>query len=235
MTGARGDQSRDMNLDIHVGDTIGRVSGILLRPPDAWATYVLAHGAGAGMRHRFMESIAHSLGERGIATLRYQFPYAEAGTRRPDPPGVLEATVRAAVAQARESAPDLPLIAGGKSLGGRMTSNAMARRPLEGVLGLVFLGFPLHPAKQPAVTRAEHLDRVEAPMLFLQGTRDELAHLGLVTSVCARLGSRASLHVVEGADHSFAVLKRSRRSGAEVMEELSLTVTKWLRTLLTGP
>ena len=219
------------DLDIHVGDTIGKVSGILLRPPDAWAIYVLAHGAGAGMRHRFMESIAQLLAERGIATLRYQFPYVEAGTRRPDPPGVLEATVRAAVAKARESTPDLPLVAGGKSLGGRMTSNATARRPLEGVLGLAFLGFPLHPPKQPGVTRAEHLDRVEAPMLFLQGTRDDLADLGLVTSVCTRLGPRATLHVVDGADHSFAVLKRSGRSDGEVLGELVLTIGEWLRSL----
>jgi hypothetical protein len=220
-----------MNLDIHVGETIGKVSGILLRPPDAWANYVLAHGAGAGMRHRFMESIAQALAEHGIATLRYQFPYVEAGSRRPDPPGILEATVRSAVAKARESMPDLPLFAGGKSLGGRMTSNAMARRPLEGVLGLVFLGFPLHPAKQPAVTRAEHLDQVESPMLFLQGTRDDLADLGLITSVCGRLGPKATLHVVDGADHSFAVLKRSGRRDTEVMEELALTAAEWCRTI----
>jgi hypothetical protein len=218
-----------MNLDLDVGATIGKVSGILLRPPDAWATYVLAHGAGAGMRHRFMENIAQALAERGIATLRYQFPYVEAGSRRPDPPGMLEATVRAAVAKAREIAPELPLFAGGKSLGGRMTSNAMARRPLEGVLGLVFLGFPLHPPKQLGVTRADHLDRVEAPMLFLQGTRDDLADLSLITSVCGRLGSKATLHVVEGADHSFAVLKRSGRTGDEVMGELAVTVSEWLK------
>ena len=223
-----------MNLDIHVGTTIGKVSGILLRPPDAWATYVLAHGAGAGMRHRFMESIAQALAERGIATLRYQFPYAEAGTRRPDPPGILEAAVRAAVARAREVTPELPLFAGGKSLGGRMTSTAMARRPLEGLLGLIFLGFPLHPPKQPAVTRAEHLDRVESPMLFLQGTRDDLADLGLITSVCGRLGSRATLHVVDGADHSFAVLKRSGRADTEVMEELVRTTAEWCREIARG-
>jgi predicted alpha/beta-hydrolase family hydrolase len=221
------------NLDIEVGATIGKVSGILLRPPDAWAMYVLAHGAGAGMRHRFMESIAQALAERGIATLRYQFPYVEAGTRRPDPPAVLEATVRAAVAKAREIAPEFALFAGGKSLGGRMTSNAMAQGPLEGVLGLVFLGFPLHPPNRPGVTRAEHLDRVESPMLFLQGTRDALADLELFTPVCGRLGSRATLHIVEGADHSFSVLKRSGRSDAEVLEELALTVAQWCRACAT--
>src|SRR5918992_4308124 len=160
-----------MNLQLQVGESVGSVPAILLRPDDAWALYVLAHGAGAGMRHRFMERIAEALASRGMATLRYQFPYVEAGARRPDPPGVLEATVRAAVAKARELAPELLLVAGGKSMGGRMTSNAMARGPLEGVRGLVFLGFPLHPPKQPGTTRAEHLDAVECPMLFLQGTR----------------------------------------------------------------
>jgi predicted alpha/beta-hydrolase family hydrolase len=220
-----------MNLEIPVGDTVSKVSGLLLRPPDAWAAYVLAHGAGAGMRHRFMESIAGALATRGIATLRYQFPYVEAGSRRPDPPGVLQATVRAAVAVAWEVASGLPLFAGGKSLGGRMTSNAMARRPIDGVRGLVFLGFPLHPAGQPGVTRAEHLDRVDAPMLFLQGTRDALADLDLMRSVCTRLGSRATLHVVDGADHSFAVLKRSGRSDADVMDELAASTTDWLRSL----
>lgn len=220
-----------MNLDIVVGDTTGTVSGILLRPPDAWANCVLAPGAGAGMRHRFMESVAQALAGHGIATLRYQFPYAESGSRRPDPPSVLEATVRAAAAKAREFVPELPLFAGGKSLGGRMTSSAMARRPLEGVLGLVLLGFPLHRARQPDVARAEHLDRVECPMLFLQGTRDELADIGLLTSVCGRLGRKATLHVVEGADHSFGVLKRSGRTGAEVMEELALTTDEWCRAI----
>lgn len=218
-------------VDIDAGEELGKVSGILLRPPDACAVYVLAHGAGAGMRHRFMESIASSLAEHGVATLRYQFPYVEAGRRRPDPPAALEATVRAAVGQARELAPDLPLVAGGKSLGGRMTSNAMAREPLEGVRGLIFLGFPLHPPKRPGVTRAEHLARVESPMLFLQGTRDDLADQGLITSVCAGLGPRATLRVVDGADHSFAVLKRSGRSDAEVMQELVLAITDWLRRI----
>jgi predicted alpha/beta-hydrolase family hydrolase len=224
-----------MDLHIDVGDRIGQVAAILLRPPDAWATYVLAHGAGAGMRHRFLEAITDSFARQGIATLRYQFPYTESGGRRPDPPGILQATVRAAVAKAREVAPELPLIAGGKSLGGRMTSNAAAQRPLPGVLGLAFLGFPLHPPKQPGESRADHLRAVELPMLFLQGTRDALAELDLITSVCQRLGPSATLHVVEGADHSFAVLKRSGRSEAQVMEELALSVAEWCRSLVRVP
>jgi predicted alpha/beta-hydrolase family hydrolase len=224
-----------MDLHIDVGDRIGQVAAILLRPPDAWASYVLAHGAGAGMRHRFLEAIADCFARQGIATLRYQFPYTESGGRRPDPPGILQATVRAAVAKALEIAPELPLIAGGKSLGGRMTSNAAAQRPLPGVLGLAFLGFPLHPPKQPGESRADHLRAVELPMLFLQGTRDALAELDLITSVCQRLGPSATLHVVEGADHSFAVLKRSGRSEAQVMEELALSVAEWCRSLVRVP
>ena len=220
-----------MNLDIDIGDGTGRVSGILTRPPESWVLYVLAHGAGAGMRHRFMEAIAEALAGHGVASLRFQFPYMEAGGRRPDPPPVLEATVRAAVDAARTTAPGLLLVAGGKSLGGRMTSNAQAHRPLPGVSGLVFLGFPLHPPRQPGERRAEHLDAVELPMLFLQGTRDALAELGLIESVCHRLGTRATLQVVQGADHSFAVLKRSGRSDAEVMDELATTVARWCRSL----
>ena len=223
-----------MTVQIDVGSSIGHVSGILLRPTDAWAGYVLAHGAGAGMRHRFMEGIAQALSRRGIATLRYQFPYVESGGKRPDPPAVLEATVRAAVAAAREIMPGLPLVAGGKSLGGRMTSNAQAKHPLPGVSGLVFLGFPLHPPKQPGERRADHLEAVDLPMLFLQGTRDALAQLDLITGVCHRLGSKATLHVVEGADHSFAVLKRSGRSEAEVMDELTDTLVGWCRSLVGG-
>ena len=217
-------------LRIEVGDRIGAVSGLLLRPADSWLLYVLAHGAGAGMRHRFMESVALALAERGVATMRYQFPYTEAGARRPDPPAVLEATVRAAVAAAGSKAPDLPLVAGGKSLGGRMTSNAQAKRPLPRVQSLVFLGFPLHPPKQPGVQRAEHLARVELPMLFLQGTRDELAGLDLLRPVCEGLEPRATLHIVEGGDHGFEVLKRSGRTGAEVMAELADTVAGWCRS-----
>jgi len=222
-----------MDLQIDVGERIGKVSGILLRPPDAWAGFVLAHGAGAGMRHPFMEGIAAALAERGMATLRYQFPYMEADARRPDPPGVLEATVRVAVDVAREFAPGLPLVAGGKSLGGRMTSNAQAHRPLPGVSGLVFLGFPLHPPKQPGENRADHLRAVELPLLFLQGTRDALAELDLITAVCHRLGAKATLHVVDGADHSFAVLKRSGRSDGEVMDELVDTVVGWCRAVMS--
>ncbi len=218
------------SLTIHVPDA-GPVSALLLRPSGAWLLYVLAHGAGAGMRHAFMNDIAEALAEQGIATLRYQFPYVETGGGRPDSPAVAEATVRAAVAAARSAAPDLPLVAGGKSYGGRMTSNAMAHAPLDGVRGIVFLGFPLHPPKRPGVSRAEHLGRVEVPMLFLQGTRDELATLDLLTPLVADLGSRATLHIVEGADHGFAVLKRSGRSHADVLAELAGTTAEWARPL----
>jgi hypothetical protein len=218
-------------LEIEVGERAGRVSALLLRPPEPWAGYVLAHGAGAGMTHPFMESVARALMARGMATLRYQFPYTEAGGRRPDPPGVLLATVRAAVARARELLPSLKLFAGGKSLGGRMTSHAAAARQLDEVAGLIFLGFPLHPPKRPAIERAEHLARVGQPMLFLQGTRDDLADLTLVREVCGGLGDRVTLHVVEGADHSFGVLKRSGRTGSEVLDELADTIAGWCRAI----
>jgi predicted alpha/beta-hydrolase family hydrolase len=214
-------------LAIQVGDRVGRVSALLELPGNARALYILAHGAGAGMRHRFMQAIATGLAERGVATLRYQFPYVEAGERRPDPPGVLEATVRAAVARAAEEVPDLPLVAGGKSLGGRMTSSAAAKSPLPGVRGLVFLGFPLHAPGRAGTERAAHLERVGLPMLFLQGTRDALADLTLMRTVCERLPG-ATLHVVEGGDHSFAVLKRSGRTEGEVMAELPDTIVAWL-------
>ena len=216
-----------MDLTIDIGPRIGRVPGILTLPPDPRLLYVLAHGAGAGMRHRFLEAITAALAGRGVGTLRYQFPYMEAGGRRPDPPAILEATVRAAVAAAAEAAPGLPLLAGGKSMGGRMTSNAAARQPLPGVVGLVFLGFPLHPPKRLGDSRADHLREVHLPMLFLQGTRDTLADLDLITGVCQRLGPGATLHVVEGGDHSFAVLKRSGRSEDEVMSELAGTIAAW--------
>lgn len=215
------------DLVLQVGERVGKVSALLELPPNARALYVLAHGAGAGMRHRFLQTVADGLAEREIGTLRYQFPYMEAGGRRPDPPGVLEATVRAAVARAAAAAPGLPLLAGGKSLGGRMTSGAAAKSPLPGVRGLVFLGFPLHAPGKPGVERATHLERVQIPMLFLQGTRDTLADLALVRSVTARLPG-ATLHIVEGGDHSFAVLKRSGRTDAEVMTELPDAIVEWI-------
>jgi predicted alpha/beta-hydrolase family hydrolase len=223
-----------VNLDLVVGERVGRVSAILTRPAGARVLYLLAHGAGAGMRHRFMEAVAGRLAERDVASLRYQFPYLEAGARRPDPPAVLEATVRAAVATAAEVAPDLPRIAGGKSMGGRMTSGAQAHAPLPDVRGLVFLGFPLHPPRRPGEERAAHLAAVRVPMLFLQGTRDDLADLGLISGVCARLGAGATLHVVEGADHAFEVLKRSGRTGADVLDELAGAVVEWCRANRIG-
>jgi len=225
-------------LTVHVSDAAGAVGAILLRPPDARWLLVVAHGAGAGMRHPFMERIASELAAAGAATFRYQFPYMEQRRGRPDPPGVLTATVRAALAAAADAAPDLPLLAGGKSLGGRMTSLALSDPPRPGapdvrlrVRGLVFFGFPLHAAGRPETKRAEHLDRVPMPMLFLQGTRDTLADLTLLRPLCERLGSRATLHVVETADHSFHVLKRSGTTDAEVLRELARTVASWADSL----
>ena len=208
----------------------GEVSALLDRPEGAGWLYVFGHGAGAGMRHSFMEAATRALNQRGIATFRYQFAYMEKRTGRPDPQAVLLATVRAAVVAAREAAGDLPLLAGGKSMGGRMTSLAAAEGGLTTVRGLVFFGFPLHPAGAPAVSRGDHLARVEMPMLFLQGARDKLADLELLRPIVAKL-SRASLHVVEGADHSFAVLKRSGRSAEEVLEELASNVEHWAERL----
>lgn len=206
---------------------VGEVSGLLLRPRDARLLYVLAHGAGAGMRHPFLESIAHRLAEQGIGTLRYQFRYMEQQSRRPDPPAVAAATVRAAVLEAARLAPGLPLVAGGKSFGGRMTSTAQAEEPLPGVWGLVFLGFPLHPPGRPDDKRAEHLARVHIPMLFLQGDRDEFADLRLLRPVLQRLGARATLHLVENGDHSFKVPKRSGRTNDALMAELVQTIAAW--------
>jgi uncharacterized protein len=199
-------------------------------PAHAQAALVMAHGAGAGMRHAFMAAVAEGLARRGIAALRFQFPFMEQGSRRPDPPAVAQASVRAAVEEAARRWPHLPLFAGGKSFGARMTSQAQASEPLPGVRGLVFLGFPLHPAGKPAVQRAEHLAQVALPMLFLQGTRDALADLDLVRATAGALGERATLHVVEGADHGFEVLKRSGRTDEDVLEELAATAAAWMRS-----
>jgi predicted alpha/beta-hydrolase family hydrolase len=223
------------DLRLHISDAVGEVSAFLLRPPDAWLLYILAHGAGAGMRHRFLETVSASLAASGVATFRYQFPYLEAGRRRPDSPAVLEETVRAAVMRAGDIVPELPVVAGGKSLGGRMTSSAAATRPLPHVKGLAFLGFPLHPPGDPGTRRAEHLQQVNVPMLFLQGTRDAFAQLDLISDVCRGLGPRATLHQVEGADHSFGVPKRSGRSPAQVTEELTQAMVSWARTLISDP
>ncbi len=214
-------------LKFQASRSVGEVSALLMRPGDARWLMVLGHGAGAGMRHHFMEDVAAALAGHGIATFRYQFPYVEKGLSRPDPQPVLLATVRSAVAAGRAAAGKLPLLAGGKSMGGRMTSLASSKEALEGARGLVFFGFPLHPAGAPAVARGEHLAAVTTPMLFLQGTRDKLADLDLLRPVVERLGSRATLHVVEGADHSFEVLKRSGRTPGDVLEELARTVAGW--------
>ena len=221
-----------VELRFAVGERAGEVSGLLLRPDGARLLYVLAHGAGAGMRHPFLESISQRLAERSIATLRYQFPYMEQRARRPDPPPVAAATVRAAVMEAARVAPGLPLVAGGKSFGGRMTSTAQAEAPLPGVRGLVFLGFPLHPPGRPGDSRAEHLAQVQIFMLFLQGTRDEFADLKLLRPVVKRLGERATLHLVESGDHSFKVLKSAGRTADEVMTDLVVSIDRWATGLL---
>jgi predicted alpha/beta-hydrolase family hydrolase len=205
----------------------GDVSALFLRLPTAHRLLVLAHGAGAGMAHPFLESLAAELAAVGVATFRYQFPYMERRDRRPDLPSVLTATVAAAVHAAASAAPDLPLLAGGKSMGGRMTSQAAAEHGLDGVRALVFFGFPLHPPKQPATKRADHLTHVAFPMLFLQGTRDEFTELELLHPIIDALGPRATLHVIQGADHSFHVLKRSGRTDAEVLRELSGAVASF--------
>jgi uncharacterized protein len=213
-------------LTIATGDA--SVSALLLTPPDVHACYVLAHGAGAGMTHPFMGAVAQGLAARGIATLRYQFPYMERGSRRPDTPRVAHAAVRAAVVEAAQRSPGLPLFAGGKSFGGRMTSQAQAASPLPGVRGLVFLGFPLHPAGKPSDERAAHLFDIGIPMLFLQGSRDELASLELLEPVVAKLGAKATLSVFAGADHSFHVPARSGRKDVQVLAEVLDAFAGWL-------
>jgi uncharacterized protein len=209
-------------------DSANAVSALLLRPSGARACFVFAHGAGAGMTHEFMELVATGLYDRGIATLRYQFPYMETGSKRPDAPAIAHAAVRAAVAEGARCCPGLALFAGGKSFGGRMTSQAQAVAPLAGVHGLAFLGFPLHPAGKPSDTRAKHLSDVHVPMLFVQGTRDKLAELPLLEPLVKRLGTSTSLHLVQEADHSFHVLVRSGRNDRDVMSEIVATLSAWI-------
>jgi predicted alpha/beta-hydrolase family hydrolase len=206
----------------------GEVSALLLRPRQARWLLIFGHGAGAGMRHPFMAEMSARLAAAGVATLRYQFPYMEARSRRPDARAILRATVRAAVEAGHHAAPDLPLLAGGKSMGGRMTSLAAAREPLPGVRGLVFFGFPLHAAGRPGAERGVHLAALDLPMLFLQGTRDRLADLDLLRPLL-EANANATLHVVPGADHSFHVLKRSGRTHEEVLAELARAVDEWAR------
>jgi len=212
-----------------------RVSGVLQTPLRARACYVLAHGAGAGMDHPFMVAVAGGLAQRGIATMRYQFPYMERGVGRPDRPQLAHATIRAAVAAALDLLPGLPLIAGGKSFGGRMTSQAQAKASLEGVRGLAFLGFPLHPVGRPSQDRAEHLFDIQIPMLFLQGTRDKLASLDQLESLCEKLGKRATLRLFADADHSFHVPARTGRKDGQVLGDVLDTLAVWLDSVSDQP
>jgi uncharacterized protein len=228
MTNERPDQMAAISkLRIEIGNS-GSVSALLNRPPQARACYVFAHGAGAGMTHPFMEKVATGLSERGIATLRYQFPYMEQGSKRPDRPAVAHTAVRAAVAEAARCCPGLVLIAGGKSFGGRMTSQAQATLPLAGVRGLAFLGFPLHPAGKPSDERAGHLADIHIPMLFVQGTADKLAEPSLLEPVIEKLGPSASLYPVPQADHSFHVPARSGRKDSEVMDDILDKLSAWI-------
>lgn len=218
-------KTKELKLDIA---RIGAVSAILTQPDKARACYVLAHGAGADIRHSFMEKVADGLARRGIATFRFNFPYMEAKKGRPDQPAVAHAAIRAAVEEAAKLCPGLKLVAGGKSFGGRMTSQAQSKAPLPDVKALAFLGFPLHAAKKPSSERAEHLVGIAIPMLFLQGTRDELADLGHLKPVIASLGAKATLREIEGGDHSFAVLKKSGRTGDQALSEVLDTLAAWI-------
>jgi predicted alpha/beta-hydrolase family hydrolase len=221
-------KSSGKDIQFFVNEKAGIVSGLLLQPSGARAFLVFAHGAGAGMRHSFMEEIAIKLADQSVATLRYQFPYMEKHTKRPDSQTVLTDSVRAAVAAAKKHARELPLFAGGKSMGGRMTSLAAAEGLLEGVSGLIFFGFPLHAAGKPGAERGEHLARIPIPMLFLQGSRDALAELKLLKPLCANIGKRAELFVVQGGDHSFHMLKSAHKSDGEVFDELAKKAAGWI-------
>jgi predicted alpha/beta-hydrolase family hydrolase len=209
----------------------GEVSALLLRPQGSRWLMLLAHGAGAGMRHPFMENLAGQLAAVKIATVRYQFPYIEQRRGRPDSPAVLTATVSAALRKATEIAPGLPILAGGKSMGGRMTSQAASQNLLPDVRGLVFFGFPLHPPNNPGTKRADHLAKVPMPMLFLQGTRDSLADLKLLEPIVKKLGGLAKLHIIESADHGFHVLKRSGKTDDSVLTELAQTTAAWVEKI----
>jgi uncharacterized protein len=209
----------------------GEVGAVLMKPEDTEFLMVLAHGAGAGMNHPFMETLSNKLAEKNIAVFRYQFPYWEKGKRSPDPPNILTATVKSAVETASKKLKGVKIIAGGKSLGGRMTSTAASKESLPNVEGIVFFGFPLHAPGKPSSERAEHLFKVTVPMLFLQGTRDKLADLNLLKPVCKKLNGRAEFHIIEGADHSFHVLKSSGKTDEQVIEELAETTSKWANTI----
>src|SRR5580692_4076508 len=209
----------------------GNVSALLLLPPNAHQLLVFAHGAGAGMQHSFMESLATALADVHVATFRYQFPYMEQHRHVPDSPAVLTSTVIAAIATAHQLAPSLPLSAGGKSMGGRMTSQAAAKDSLAPARGIVFFGFPLHPPKRPSTKRADHLAQVKLPMLFLQGTRDTLADLTLLRPICGKLGPLATLHIIDSADHAFHVLKRSGKTDSQVLQELAQTTAAWATSI----
>jgi len=208
------------------------VSALFLHPPSAHACYVFAHGAGAGMEHAFMTATAQELADLGVATLRFQFPYMERGSKRTDPPALCHATIRAAVDTATRRLPNIPLFAGGRSFGGRMSSQAQAEAALPNVRGLVFLGFPLHPAGRPETTRAVHLVKVTIPMLFVQGTRDELAKLSLLEPLVEQLAPRTTLHRLQDADHSFHVPAKTGRKDPEVRKEALISVNEWMKRVI---
>jgi uncharacterized protein len=221
-------KSQGKEIQFFVSEKGGAVSALLIKPNDARALLALAHGAGAGMRHRFMEEVAVKLAAHGVATLRYQFPYMEKRVKRPDTEPVLTDTVRSAIATAKKQAGDLPLFAGGKSMGGRMTSLAAAKTPLDGVRGLIYFGFPLHAAGRPSAERGQHLTDIKIPMLFLQGGRDALADLKLLKPLCKKVGNHAELFIVDGGDHSFHVLKSTGRSDDQVLDEVVEKTAGWM-------
>lgn len=221
--------NKNKNIKFNVSEKAGEVSGILLLPDNATSIFVFAHGAGAPMDHPFMNKTAALFSEQGIATLRYNFPYTEKKSKRIDPTPVLLETVRSAVNAAKKYAGDIPLFAGGKSMGGRMTSQAMSKDPIENVKGLIFLGFPLHPIGKESTERAEHLFNIKVPMLFLQGTRDKLANLDLLRPIVSKIGKSATLYIIEGADHSFHVLKSSGKNDDEILKQLAVEVKEWTK------